>query len=116
MQTMACKMTFLGLHWTECWGHIIFRKWKWNWRIVGWTIWLNKKYRRECACSENYNFPFHSGILSITFRFKRILNVCYFNLYVLNELIEINTLSNSFGKPSFKNWIHLKFEGVLYLK
>jgi hypothetical protein len=31
--------------------------------------------RKECAHSENFKFPFHSGVFSITFDFKCVLNI-----------------------------------------
>jgi hypothetical protein len=48
-----------------------------DWRIIERTFWVNKKDRKECACSENFKFPFHSGIFSITFQFKCVLNILF---------------------------------------
>jgi hypothetical protein len=44
-----------------------------------WTNFLlNKKDRKECVCSANFKFPFHSGRFSITFQFKCVLNILLF--------------------------------------
>jgi hypothetical protein len=44
----------------------------------GWTFWLNKTDRRECECSENCKFLFHSDAFSVTFYFKCVPNIILF--------------------------------------
>jgi hypothetical protein len=39
---------------------------------------LSDEIKSKCARSENFKFPFHSGIFSITFHLKCVLNIPLF--------------------------------------
>jgi hypothetical protein len=68
MQKMECKMTLFGMTVNKVAG--VYRLQK-----IGWTVWLNKKDRKEFAYSKNVKFPFHCGIFPITSQFKCVLNI-----------------------------------------
>jgi hypothetical protein len=38
---------------------------------------VNEVVLMECACSEDFKFPIHAGIFSITFHFKCVLNILF---------------------------------------
>lgn len=102
MWKMECEMTFFGTTMNKVVRMHHLHKIKVQMKDHWTTFWLNKKGTNECSCSENFKFPFHSGICSITFHFKCVI---YFAiLFVV------------FLKPSCKNWMRLKLEVIWYLQ